>query len=161
MSDYKRLTKSGGEFASSVYSLDKAKYVYGDDIIESQNEGLVQQLIERLAELEDKIENGTLIETEYAIYQDVYFIDYVDENYYSVGVGKGKPTVRNAFIHSVEQVMKGQILYLIQPRDLPQEVLNNEIEHTETWEWFHYSKKNLFLTKAEAQKKLEELREKK
>ena len=113
-----------------------------------------EKVFYKLAELEDKIENGTLIETEYPIYQDVYFIDYVDENYYSVGAVKGKPTVRKAFIHSVKQVMKEQILYLIQPHDLPQEVLDNEVEHTETWEWFHYSKKDLFLTEAEAKLKI-------
>ena len=61
MSDYKRLTKQGGMCESSVYSLDFQKYVCGDYIVAKQNDGLVQQLIERLAELEDKIENGTLI----------------------------------------------------------------------------------------------------
>ena len=146
---------------------------YNLDILEKHNEihtpvfhltdgktheqDLIRELIADCRELLNKIKNGTLIETEYPIYQDVYFIDYVDENYYSVGAVKGKPTVRKAFIHSVEQVMKGQILYLIQLHDLPQEVLDNEVEHTETWEWFHYSKENLFLTKAEAEKKLEEL----
>lgn len=141
MNDYKRMTK------------DKPF-----EELDLKDEWGYSHIYKRLQELENKIENGTLIETEYPIYQDVYFIDYVDENYYSVGRVKGKPTVRKAFIHSVEQVMKGQILYLIQPHDLPQEVLDNEVEHTETWEWFHYSKKDLFLTKAEAEKKLEELK---
>lgn len=143
---YKRLTDS--ETAVMLKNTEGSSW---------DSEDMEAQRYIRLAELEDKIMDGTLIETEYPIYQDVYFIDYVDENFYSVGAGKGKPTVRKAFIHSVEQVMKGQILYLIQPHDLPQEVLDNAVEHTETWEWFHYSKKDLFLTKAEAEAKLKEL----
>jgi hypothetical protein len=149
---YERLTKKTNNGYGISGELVKQKQPAVDIAIDS-----FDIVINRLAELEDKIENGTLIETEYSIYQEVYFIDYVDENYYSVGAIKGKPTVRKAFIHSVEQVMKGQILYLIQPYDLPQEVIDNEVEHTETWEWFHYSKKNLFLTKAEAEQKLKEL----
>lgn len=155
MSEYKRLTKEKITKDNVILH----RNIYGNIVISQEVWDMFEKEHNRLAELEDKIENGTLIETEYPIYQDVYFIDYVDENYYSVGAGKGKPTVRKAFIHSVEQVMKGQILYLVQPQDLPQEVLDNEVEHTETWEWFHYSKKNLFLTKAEAEQRLKELKD--
>ena len=74
MKEYKRMTKSGGKYASSVFSLDYSKYVYGDDIVETQNDGLAQQIIERLAELEDKIENGTLIELPCKVGDTLYYV---------------------------------------------------------------------------------------
>lgn len=155
MNNYERLTEKDEEYGNFVPN--RGSELNNPKIAVSYNGKIHGTIIDRLADLEDKIENGTLIQTEYPIYQDVYFIDYVDKNYYSVGAVKGKPVVRKAFIRSVEQVMKGQILYLIQPHDLPQEVLDNEVEHTETWEWFHYSKKDLFLTKEAAEVKLKEL----
>lgn len=139
MSEYKRMTKSGGKFASSVYSLDTANFVYGDDIIESQNEGLVQQLIERLAELEDKIEQETLIELPCRVGDTVYQItrDFVSE--YKI---KGFRCFESGHIFFEWQCIKGIYINI-------HGFYINVIGQT------------VFLTKAEAEKKLEELRSKK
>ena len=109
-----------------------------------------------LAELEDKIENGTLIESKYPLYSIVFIIDYINEKGYSVY--GGKPIVRECFVTSITQMMKeeGKLLYRVQPKDLPNDVLEGEVELCEYWEraWWE---KDLFLTKTEAEKKLKEL----
>ncbi len=142
MKEYKRLTKKsdviigGCEYSCPCLHID---------------------VVQRLGKLEDKIANGTLIEPKYPLYSTVFIVDYVNEKGYSVGVGVGKPIVRECFITTVSQVMKSQILYRVQPKDLPQEVLDGKVEHIEHWETFCYQDKQLFLTKAEAEAKLKEL----
>lgn len=62
---YERLTKYN-EYSHNAevyaYSVDKDVYFDGVDIVGNENSSLAQEVIDRLAELEDKIENGTLIE---------------------------------------------------------------------------------------------------
>ena len=62
---YKRLTKYN-EYSHNAevyaYSVDKDVYFDGVDIVCNENSSLAQETIDRLAELEDKIEQGTLIE---------------------------------------------------------------------------------------------------
>lgn len=66
MSDYKRLTKyNENTRCAEVYAyslLDKDVYSDGVDIVDNENSSLAQETIDRLALLEDKIENKTLIE---------------------------------------------------------------------------------------------------
>lgn len=63
--EYKRLTKYN-EYSHNAevyaYSVDKDVYFDGIDIVYNENSSLAQEIIDRLAELEDKIENGILIE---------------------------------------------------------------------------------------------------
>jgi hypothetical protein len=62
---YERLTKYN-EYSHNAevyaYSVDKDVYFDGVDIVGNENSSLAQEVIDRLAELEDKIENGTLLE---------------------------------------------------------------------------------------------------
>ena len=115
--------------------------------------------VDKLANLEDKIMDGTLIETKYPLYSIVFIIDYINEKGYSVY--GGKPIVRECFVTSITQIIKeeGKLLYRVQPKDLPNDVLEGEVEHCEYWEraWWE---KDLFLTKAEAKARLKELQEK-
>lgn len=65
MEKYQRFTKYN-EYSHNAevyaYSLDKDIYFDGVDIVANENSSLAQETIDKLAELEDKIENGTLIE---------------------------------------------------------------------------------------------------
>lgn len=142
--EYKRLT---AHKVTSFYDWER----------KNLNPELAAEIYDRLAELEDKIEQGTLIYPKYPLYSTVFIIDYVDEKGYSVGFGKGKPKIRECFITTVSQVMKNQILYRVQPRDLAQEVLDGGIEHIEHWEIYSYQDKDLFPNKPEAENKLKEL----
>lgn len=76
MGEYLRMTRQGGMCKSSVYSLDFQEYVCGDDIVEKHNGGLVQQLIERLADFEDKLDNGTLVEMPKKCYRVIYIFGW-------------------------------------------------------------------------------------
>lgn len=136
MKEYKRRTVKGR--------------VFGDKVNDS-----FKELYTILQELEDKIENGTLIEPKYPLYSIVFIIDYINEKGYSVY--GGKPIVRECFVTSITQIIKeeGKLLYRVQPKDLPNDVLEGKVEHCEYWEraWWE---KDLFLTKAEAEAKLKE-----
>ena len=154
MKEYKRLQynldilEKHNEIHTPVFHLTDGK---------THEQDLVRELIADCRELLNKIENGTLIESKYPLYSTVFIVDYVNEKGYSVGVGVGKPIVRECFITTISQVMKSQILYRVQPKDLPQEVIDGKVEHIEHWEIYCYQEKQLFLTKAEAEKKLKEL----
>lgn len=155
---YTRLTVKGANLDKKDFSgVNYSGYVSYE--LDEEALDLVIKAVNHLAELEDKIEQGTLIYPKYPLYSTVFIIDYVDEKGYSVGFGEGKPKIRECFITTVSQVMKKQILYRVQPRDLAQEVLDGEIEHIEHWELFCYQDKDLFPNKPEAEKRLKELQE--
>ena len=75
--EYKRLTKYN-EYSQNAevyaYTVDKDVYFDGIDIVGNENSSLAQETIDRLAELEDKIENGTLVELPCPIRTMVYYI---------------------------------------------------------------------------------------
>ena len=98
MKEYKRRTVKGR--------------VFGDKVNDS-----FKELYTILQELEDKIENGTLIEPKYPLYSIVFIIDYINEKGYSVY--GGKPIVRECFVTSITQIIKeeGKLLYRVQPKD--------------------------------------------
>lgn len=96
------------------------------------------------------------ITPEFKIYEDVYFIDYVDEKGYSDHT-TGKPKIREAFITCVSQVMQTEFLYRLQPKDLPQEILNDSTIHEEWWDGQHYYAKEIFKTFEAALARLAEL----
>ena len=137
MSEYKRLTKSGGKYASSVYSLDLQKYVYGDDIVENQNEGLAQQVIERLADLEDKIEQGTLFKLPCKVGDIVYEIFY------------SKYEARVLEMKVIQIVMQETINYLCKT--------TSRCLYNYGWVKNEDFGKTVFLTRAEAEARLKEL----
>ena len=113
MSDYKRLTERVGKgIAVKETSTNDNKSIWN--------------AIERLAELEDKIENGTLIELPCPIGTIIYYIG----SFYKV------------------KLFKKTLMYDI--FEMP-----FELDMLQTY------KNNWFLTKAEAEKKLEELKGKK
>lgn len=63
MKDYKRLTDKKVEGTTERYiRVDKDYILSAYDIIDEERQDFVEMIINRLAELEDKIENGTLIE---------------------------------------------------------------------------------------------------
>lgn len=97
------------------------------------------------------------ITPEFKIYEDVYFIDYVDEKGYS-DHATGKPKIREAFITCVSQVMQTEFLYRLQPKDLPQEILNDSTIHEEWWDGQHYYAKEIFKTFEAALARLAELK---
>ena len=67
--EYKRLTKR--DCAGYVVPVKPITSGYDDN-----NTPIVkEELLDRLAELEDKIENGTLVTVPYAIGQEVYWVD--------------------------------------------------------------------------------------
>ena len=100
---------------------------------------------------------GKAITPEFKIYEDVYFIDYVDEKGYSDHT-TGKPKIREAFITCVSQVMQTEFLYRLQPKDLPQEILNDSTIHEEWWDGQHYYAKEIFKTFEAAEARLAELK---
>lgn len=106
------------------------------------------------AALRKKLEKA--ITPEFKIYEDVYFIDYVDEKGYSDHT-TGKPKIREAFITCVSQVMQTEFLYRLQPKDLPQEILNDSTIHEEWWDGQHYYAKEIFKTFEAALARLAEL----
>lgn len=111
-----------------------------------------------------KKENETLRERlekavtpEFKIYEDVYFIDYVDEKGYSDHT-TGKPKIREAFITCVSQIARTEFLYRLQPKDLPQEILNDSTIHEEWWDWRSFYAKEIFKTREAAVARLAELK---
>ena len=121
------------------------------ETLEKENE----QLKSENAALRERLEKA--ITPEFKIYEDVYFIDYVDEKGYSDHT-TGKPKIREAFITCVSQVMQTEFLYRLQPKDLPQEILNDSTIHEEWWDGQHYYAKEIFKTFEAALARLAELK---
>ena len=117
--------------------------------------GLIERLQAENAALRERL--GKAITPEFKIYEDVYFIDYVDEKGYSDHT-TGKPKIREAFITCVSQVMQTEFLYRLQPKDLPQEILNDSTIHEEWWDGQHYYAKEIFKTFEAALARLAELK---
>lgn len=100
---------------------------------------------------------GKAITPEFKIYEDVYFIDYVNEKGYSEYT-TGKPKIREAFITCVSQSTQTEFLYRLQPKDLPQEILNDSTIHDEWWDWRSFYAKEIFKTREAAEARLAELK---
>lgn len=107
------------------------------------------------AALRERLEKA--ITPEFKIYEDVYFIDYVNEKGYS-DYTTGKPKIREAFITCVSQTMQTEFLYRLQPKDLPQEILNDSTIHDEWWDWRSFYAKEIFKTRKAAEALLAELK---
>lgn len=107
------------------------------------------------AALRERLEKA--ITPEFKIYEDVYFIDYVNEKGYSEYT-TGKPKIREAFITCVSQSTQTEFLYRLQPKDLPQERLNDSTIHDEWWDWQHFFAKEIFKTREAALARLAELK---
>lgn len=103
---------------------------------------------------------GKAITPEFKIYEDVYFIDYVNEKGYSEYT-TGKPKIREAFITCVSQSTQTEFLYRLQPKDLPQEILNDSTIHDEWWDWRSFYAKEIFKTREAAEARLKEIKEEK
>ena len=72
MSEYKRLTKRNANGEVRTVKTPKSSYI--QEVYEEWDE-INRELKLRLAELEDKIEAGTLVTVPYAIGQEVYWVD--------------------------------------------------------------------------------------
>ena len=105
------------------------------------------------AALRERLEKA--ITPEFKIYEDVYFIDYVNEKGYS-DYTTGKPKIREAFITCVSQIMQTEFLYRLQPKDLPQEILNDSTIHDEWWNCRSFYAKEIFKTRKAAVARLAE-----
>lgn len=117
--------------------------------------GRVSKLKSENAALRERLEKA--ITPEFKIYEDVHFIDYVNEKGYS-DYTTGKPKIREAFITCVSQSMQTEFLYRLQPKDLPQEILNDSTIHDEWWDWRHFYAKEIFKTREAAESRLAELK---
>lgn len=130
MSDYKRLTevKNCNDFCFSVDCEEDCDTCYF---------GLLHQ---RLAELEDKIENGTLVELPCKVGDKVYYLS-------------GK-TIREEVVTNVECVINYNEIMLLNSY-----IFTNDPDDRDD-NCYRLSKlgKSLFLTKAEAEAKLEQSR---
>ena len=138
---YKRLTDKKVEGTIERYiRVDKDYILSAYDIIDEEKQDFAEMLLNRLAELEDKIENGTLIELqdkeENLIGQQVYAIDICR---YPEG------EVVTNFEEDEDEIIIG--------------FTSNEIVTANTTRCCNMYHKNglWFLTKADAEKKLKEL----
>lgn len=129
MSEYKRLTKHVN--GKLVLAKDNASYteIYYESL-------LIKEALQRLAELEDKIEAGTLVNVPYAIGQQFYCIT------------KGIDCVDKAKVSLITIKHDGNI-------DIR---LNHYYDDGSYWGCFKYDTKyyELFNTKKEAEAKLKE-----
>ena len=121
------------------------------ETLEKENE----QLKAENAVLRERLEKA--ITPEFKIYEDIYFIDYVNEKGYS-DYTTGKLKIREAFITCVSQTSQTEFLYRLQPKDLPQEILNDSTIHDEWWNWRSFYAKEIFKTRKAAEARLAELK---
>ena len=140
MSDYKRLTKKDkyGHWYTDTKINDRFMWsedgkVWKRDLSHYAFDG---EAIDRLAELEDKIENGTLVETPCKVGDTVYFDTYRHGE--SIGVQPHK-------VERVEVVFRTERTFGNVGADIPE------------WQFG----KSVFLTKSEAEARLKELKEEK
>lgn len=140
--DYKRLTERDGigicfntyELANEVKKWQERHGIYG-----YMGADTTQILLDRLCDIEDKIENGTLIELPCKAGTKVYFVvDYP------------------AYFKPIEETIVNGITQFIENG-----TIHNQITTTSCL-CFNYERdlgRTLFLTKAEAEAKLRELKE--
>ena len=121
------------------------------ETLEKENE----QIKAENAALRERLEKA--ITPEFKIYEDIYFIDYVNEKGYS-DYTTGKLKIREAFITCVSQTSQTEFLYRLQPKDLPQEILNDSTIHDEWWNWRSFYAKEIFKTRKAAEACLSELK---
>lgn len=121
---------------------EKDRYWKDEEFWTQSQEPTVEEIDEiynRLAELEDKIENGTLVELPFAIGQKIYCViakpRFVNEQYI------------NEFEVGAYSVEKDRI-------DIIHYIEDDGIHRV----YWTYESDNAFLTKAEAEKRLQELR---
>ena len=135
MSDYKRLTTKDEEGNWQVWEDD---YSHPFEAL--------QVAIDRLAELEDKIEQGTLVELPFKPGKNLYYVNVTDIETGNHGyVGNGCPD-----IVSFQKNLKGEYLFCFRAYfDAVGE------------EWFGLEDigDTVFLTREEAEKRLKELQE--
>lgn len=134
MEDYKRLTDKEHKYKGCV-DCTYRNCQYCDDIVDYEKEAY-----NRLCDLEDKIANGTLVELPCKVGTKVYFIiDYP------------------AYFKPIEETTVNGVTQFIEDG-----IIQNQIT-TSSCLCFDYERdlgRTLFLTKAEAEAKLRELKEK-
>lgn len=149
MSDYKRLTHKNGNRIEEYCEVGHCKYADFrvcklKGIEHNVDEDCIPAMIERLAELEDKIEQGTLIEVPCKVGDTVY---WVWEEYTN---GKQKLFIEE---WEVEKIC-------IEKNEWAVKGLGEElVEGVRQFFWCHSSKFGTwwFLTREEAEKRLKEL----
>ena len=124
MSEYKRLTGINEE--GVALPINGTKYPLDDD---------TEKCLERLAELEDKIESGTLVEIPCKVGDTIYFID-------KVSVGKW-------------EVLKGEVLIVLIGSDNRVQI---NYYNDEGISFLIWNGKNCYLTKSQAEARLKELK---
>lgn len=135
MKGYERLTKRNAN--GKVETVKRPKSSYIQEVYEEWDE-INRELKLRLAELEDKIEAGTLVTVPYAIGQELYCVSLLCKD--------------------IEKV-KVSLISIRQNGDIDIR-LNYYTENGNFWSCFKYDPQyyELFGTKAEAEKRLEEIR---
>lgn len=134
-------------------ALDEFCDEYADEMYRAVEE--IIRLRDENAVLRERLEKA--ITPEFKIYEDIYFIDYVNEKGYS-DYTTGKLKIREAFITCVSQTSQTEFLYRLQPKDLPQEILNDSTIHDEWWNWRSFYAKEIFKTRKAAEARLAELK---
>lgn len=137
MKEYKRLTKRYKDGTSGTIKQPQSEYIATvyDEQLRINNE-----VLDRLCELEDKIENGTLIELPCKVGDEIYHLS--DKKI-------SKETVK-------------QIKYIIDNGEI--DLLNSYIMtddiYSKDYNFYRFSKfgKSIFLTKTEAENRLKELK---
>ena len=133
MSEYKRLTdKKVKGVTERFIRVDKDYILSAYDIVDEEN--IVEMIINRLAELEDKIENGTLVELPCKVGDTVY--EVFQEH-------------RSPFI----QETKIEKIVIVGEKGLRLRLARNSFYETA----ISSLGKTVFLTRAEAEAKLKEL----
>ena len=135
---YKRLTDKKVKGTIERYiRVDKDYILSAYDIIDKEKQDFVEMIINRLAELEDKIENGTLIELPCKIGSTVYHI---------YNAGRSKYIIDEETVSGYEleiDALIGVVLRIMLNASTPSVAVIGD---------------RLFFTRAEAEKKLKELK---
>lgn len=141
MKEYKRLTKKGSYYDKDDHDLDLVLELDENHYEIVQDINVICKKLNRLAELEDKIENGTLIELPCKVGTTLYFI------YNRPLADKPNLTPR---IHETSNWY-----FDIDEKGI---AISTRSPYGYNGEYFYYLGEMVFLTKAEAEKKLEELK---
>lgn len=145
----------GREYWNGIYCKKCADEMLSTPEDTKKYEKIIAGLQAENATLRERLEKA--ITPEFKIYEDIYFIDYVNEKGYS-DYTTGKLKIREAFITCVSQTSQTEFLYRLQPKDLPQEILNDSTIHDEWWDWRSFYAKEIFKTRKAAEARLAELK---
>lgn len=141
MKDYKRLTYKKVNGTTEIYlRIDKDYISSANDIIDEEKYEFVDMILSRLAELEDKIENGTLVE--------------LPKKCYHIQWGLGLEINEYDIIEVQYDYHRGKITSVRAFRRNP---TTNYIAGTRTF-YFNELGETVFFTKAKAEAKLRELK---